>query len=278
VTLTFTELHVQAVPVNGNCQGVRWEDVDSESTARMIAIVAMGLSEAASNVIKALAPEYAPPSHAARIATAVAKLTVKSAAHPEGVPLYHRDGLIFEVISWLVATQQATPNTFIRPPHVNATTQGMDGLAIELSASRTSLEKVTIFEDKCSKSPTRVFNREVIPSFLQHHSDGRIPELVSTATALIRQATLSPVDAVRIAEEVLNHNIRQYQAALAVGPAHDSEARRNKIFNQYSKIKGITSSQRVAATFVVNADVRVWFEQMATKAVTYLKGLEEPNV
>jgi hypothetical protein len=244
----------------------------------MIAIVAMGLSEAASNVIKALDPAWAPPSHAARIATAVAKLTVKSATNPEGVPLFHRDGLIFEVISWLVATQQATPNTLIRPPHVNATTQGMDGLAIELSASQTSLEKVTIFEDKCSKSPARIFNREVIPSFLQHHSDGRVPELVSTATALIKQAHLSPVDAVRIAEEVLNHDIRQYQAALAISATHDSEARRKKIFNQYSKIKGITSSQRIAATFVVNSDVRVWFDQMAAKAVAYLKALEEKHV
>jgi hypothetical protein len=47
-----------------------------------------------------------------------------------GTPTFHRDGLLFEIICWLVARQQALPNELISEPHTKATQQGVDTIKV----------------------------------------------------------------------------------------------------------------------------------------------------
>ena len=56
---------------------------------------------------------------------------------------------MFEAISWIAARQCHGNNVFLKDPHVSATSQGLDGLMIEMGVNDKNFW-VTIFEDKCS--------------------------------------------------------------------------------------------------------------------------------
>jgi len=274
MSVKFVPLDIQTVAVNAHCVGARWMNLDDDALAHMVAIVAMGYAKAASNLIKKLDDTYSQPPHDFLVKSAIKRLTVSDPSVPgSGVPLYHRDGLIFEIVSWLVAIQQAGPNEIINSPHTSATAQGLDGLSLEMTPGRDGLVSVTVFEDKCSENPGHIFSSDVIKSFLEHHEHKRATELVSVATQLIEQAQVSPQNAVAIAQQVFDRTIRRYRAALAIGPSDDSESARSGIFAKYSKLSDLNADQRVAATFVVNPDVRTWFSQVAGKAVLYLNSL-----
>ena len=44
--------------------------------------------------------------------------------------MVHRDGLLFEIICWLVAKQEAEAGEVLTEPHTKATRQGMDTLKV----------------------------------------------------------------------------------------------------------------------------------------------------
>ena len=48
------------------------------------------------------------------------------------VSRYHRDGLIFETISWAAAQQTTKGKALLRDPHIKSTNQGLDGLNFQL--------------------------------------------------------------------------------------------------------------------------------------------------
>ncbi|QPB24436.1 hypothetical protein [Rhizobium sp. 007] len=72
------------------------------------------------------------------------------------VSRYHRDGFLFECISWIVARQSSSSRTFMKDPHIAATTQGLDGLAIEMDPTEPVMVGATIFEDKCTEIRARI--------------------------------------------------------------------------------------------------------------------------
>ncbi|MDP4350154.1 hypothetical protein QSG17_25240, partial [Escherichia coli] len=65
---------------------------------------------------------------------AVIKYTVQNVAqNPRtGYPRIQRDGLIFEIISWIAAKQVSGDKCFLKDPHTSSTSQGLDGIMIEL--------------------------------------------------------------------------------------------------------------------------------------------------
>jgi hypothetical protein len=62
---------------------------------------------------------------------------------------WRRDGFIFEAISWIVARQDGGETALLKDPHIKSTTQGIDGLMLELDPGKSKVIRATIFEDKC---------------------------------------------------------------------------------------------------------------------------------
>jgi hypothetical protein len=183
---------------------------------------------------------------------------------------WRRDGFLFEAISWIAARQGGTSRIYMKDPHIKSTTQGIDGLMIELAASAPEITAATIFEDKCSEHPRAIFRQDVMKAFGDHHKNLRGPELVSGASALIEKSGLDGTAAVQAASRVLDLAYRRYRASLAVNTEHDSEKGRVALFKGYDKLKGITAQQRIGATFVIDGDLRDWFDSLAKRAMTAL--------
>ena len=237
----------------------------------------MGHATHAANILSALTETSPDIAHPALVLAAIRKLTVNDApgAPSEGVPTVHRDGFVFQVISWAAAQQEHGGSVLIRDPHSSATAQGIDGLMLELSEDRSTIHLTTIFEDKCTEHQRRTFMREVLPTFSAFHQNLRSPDLVATASGLLRWAGIPATAVPLMAATVLDPQARRYRAAFAIEPDFDSQQRRATLFANYDNLQGLTAIQRVGATLVVSTPLRAWFATLAATACEYLRSLPE---
>ena len=66
----------------------------------------------------------------------------------------------------------------LKDPHVSATSQGLDGLMIELADDKSKVVMTTISEDKCTDNPRDTFSKK---SFLRSSIATRTSVLPSSS-------------------------------------------------------------------------------------------------
>lgn len=263
-------LNIEACKVNEHCVGSRWEVLDTNYLARIIAIIAMGQAVHAAQIIADLLPAAPAINEEALREDAKLRLSIKGdTKDAQDASRWHRDGLIFEAISWIAARQEASGEVLLKDPHISATTQGLDGLMIELDEEGTAITRVTIFEDKCSGDPRGKFRDEVLPAFSAYHRNRRASDLVAAAATLIT-AKLTGTAATQAAARVLDLDYRAYRAGLTIEPGRDTEKGRAALFKDYETLDKITDIQRIGATFVTAVELRDWFDAQAELAIAYL--------
>jgi hypothetical protein len=267
-------LTIEAVAVNADCTGRRWTAADIEKLARIIAVIAMGQAAHAARIITELLPFEPAIDDAALRSNAKRRLSVTGKTEKQReVSRYHRDGLIFEAISWAVAQQETAGKALLRDPHLTSTTQGLDGLMIELDAAGKAVTRTTIFEDKCSQDPDHTFSYKIMPAFQAHHENQRAADLIATAAALIKQTGLDGTESVQAAARVLDMKYRAYRGSLAVTTADDTLERRKSVFKKYGELKDLQAAQRIGAMLITSDNLRAWFDQLADKATAYMDSL-----
>lgn len=268
-------LTVSPVEISDCCTGTRWSANDVDHLARIIAIISMGQAAHAARIITELLPSEPAIDHEALRSSARRSLTISGATEKQReVSRYHRDGLIFEAISWAAAQQATGGKALLRDPHISSTTQGLDGLMLEFDDAELSLSRATIFEDKCSDDPRKMFRDEIIPAFQAHHENKRASDLLATAAALLANKGLDGTASTKAAARVLDKTFRAYRGSLAVTTAEDSLVRRKRLFKGYDKLPDIKAAQRIGAVLVTSDDLRGWFEELADRAIVYIDSLE----
>ena len=272
-------LVITDVPINEHCIGDRWEVGDLVQLGKLVAIIVMGQATHAARIIKELSLASPAFTHESLQKEAIIKLTVQEGKGMPGIrtgyPRWQRDGLIFEAISWIAARQHYGPNTFLKDPHVSSTSQGLDGLMIEIETGEAEITQVTVFEDKCSENPIQTFSQKVIPAFLDRHENKRSAELIASAASLIKLSGLDDDAVMRAVHRVLDKKFRRYRASMAVTTDFDSTEQRQILFKGYDALKEIEANQRVGASFVVDGDLRNWFDELAAYAIAFLISFEE---
>jgi hypothetical protein len=273
-------LLTESVPIYDDCIGDRWTTQDETQLARLIAIIAMGQAAYAAHILKELLP--AVPAFTDKDLRREAKTRLMVQEKPKtprtGYPRWQRDGFIFEAISWIAARQAYGEHALLKDPHVSATSQELDGLIIELTEDKSGISRTTVFEDKCTNTPRKTFENAVMPAFLKRHHNERSVELVSTASVLLRMAGFDEAAAARLAAAVMNRQQRSYRAAFALTQDYDSQQERQKLFEGYDALDGISAEQRIGAGLIISGDLRAWFDALALQAIAYLDELEEGEV
>lgn len=269
-------LFTEAVPIDDHCSGDRWVTQNEALLAKLVAIVAMGQAIHAAHILKTLLPAPPPIRNDDLRREAKIRLTVQEIAqNPRiGYPRWQRDGFMFEVISWIEARQNHGGLAFLKSPHVSATSQGLDGLMLELADDKSAVVMTTVFEDKCTESPRSTFLQKVIPAFLDRHQNKRSAELIDAAGALLRTAGIDDAAVAQLAAAVIDRKRRRYRAAFALTEERDSQEERKKIFEGYNVLGGISKSQRIGASLIVSGQLREWFDTLASRAIAYLDELE----
>lgn len=272
-------LSSEAVEVDDDVSGLLWSVDNLEELANLIAVIAIGQAQHAARIIQELEPHGPALSDADLYAGARGQMLIRGTTEPQKkVSRYHRDGFLFECMSWIIARQTSTDRTFLKDPHISATTQGLDGLAIEMDPDMPVMINATIFEDKCTKNPRQKFQQEVMRTFSEHHASKRKRDLVANAVSLIKESGLDGTAATKAAARILDKGFRTYRASLTVGAAITTTKKRKELFAGFSDLNDIKKVQRVGATLVVNGDLREWFQELANSVIAALQKFEADDV
>jgi len=269
-------LNITDFPIDDDSVGSKWKVENEDQLARLIAIVVMGQAVQAAHIIDQLLPAEPAFTNDELKQEAIIKFTVqdKPQTPRTGYPKNQRDGLIFEIISWIAAKQVSGDKCFLKDPHTSSTSQGLDGIMIELNNDGSEILKSTIFEDKCSDHPRHTFTQKVIPGFLDRHGNTRNAELIAAAATLIQLSGVGNVQAMSMVRKVIDNSSRHYRAGFALSQDFDTEEAQKELFKGYDKIEGIKKDQRIGASLIVDGNLREWFDSLATRIIAYIENLD----
>jgi hypothetical protein len=135
------------------CAGKQWIVTNVDILAQLAALVLTGQVRHAARFLEGAQRDTVVPP-----AVLKARLQGDLFPHP-GVDHWHRDGLLFEIICWIVARMSAGPGEVISDPHLKSTEQGADTIKIKFDATLRSLARATIFEYKCTDRARRGFKQ-----------------------------------------------------------------------------------------------------------------------
>jgi hypothetical protein len=257
VPISFTPIDEE-----GCWYGSTWTVDDEDELAKMIAHVALGQSRSVERILhntNALPAGYPTGGFAG----AKALLTVDDGADP-----YHRDGWVFQVISWIAAHRQ-DDDALIRAPQMIKADKGLDGLIVEFDEG--GMARVVICEEKATENARQKVKGEVWPEFADFETGARDNELVATVTALLeRSGDLEPDKTIA---DVLWSDTRAYRVAVTVGKTHSTDKGRKRLFKGYEGVVSGEVNRRRAETLLLD-DIRAWIDNIAAKAAAIVAEAE----
>jgi hypothetical protein len=250
-------IQLAPIPTNSLFCGYTWKLKDEDKLARLVALIFLGRYLHVEKILSKLKPKaISLGTDAAK--EAKSKLTVKAGQEP-----WHRDGLLFQAISWVAAHQVTNAGTSVFSlPHQIPAHKGFDGLQIELD-KKQKLSGLIIFEDKATDNPRSTIKQDVWPELKLLHNNKRQTELMQETTALLQRANIDDPDAV--IEGIVWKRIRSFRISITGNTGHDTEPKLSKLFEGYDGVVpgGDTSIRRAEVMCI--SDLRPWMKQFARK-------------
>lgn len=235
--------------------------------ADQIARIALGQSRHVQKIL-AGANLGAPPTTANAAAGALGLLTVT------GEDPWHRDGWMFQAMSW-IAANQAAPGGTIRSPHMILAHKGFDGLQLELDDNTGMVVAAVIFEDKATDNPRDTIRDDVWPEFSKLEAGDRENVLTAEVAALLQ--TQPGVDPDIAIQNVIWKEARHYRISITVGDTHANDAGRLRLFRDYDTIAKGAAKRRRGETFHTH-NLRRWMNDLAQRAIAAVQAKAAAHV
>lgn len=248
--------------------GYTWAVADELLLAELIARVALGQARHVSKILVNVGAAALPNPIDDAWSAAVKMLTI-----PVGKDPWHRDGWMFQVMSWLAALK-AGPDSLVNSPQMIFAQKGFDGIQLDFDAAGT-ISAVVIFEDKATENPRETIRNDVWPEFEEYESGGDTNVLVAEVTGLLEKRQGIDVD--DVVRRVVWKDARHFRVSITVGDTHATDAGRGRLFKDYDeKVPGDVKRRR-GETFHVD-DLRAWMNSMAGKVLAHIATLKSAHV
>jgi len=179
----------------------------------------------------------------------------------------HRDGLLFQHISWILSVLKKGDKDIFSAPHCRVADKGQDSIAIHFDENNTVVA-VSICEDKATINVRKTIRDKVYPEFLDYELGNRDSELESEVLALLEKQ-FNTDQANSIIKTIFWENIKRYKINVTV-----NEENPVKIFKGYDDCIPGKRERRTANTVHI-AELRSWFSQFSQKLEVYLNSLIE---
>ncbi|HBT32667.1 MAG TPA: hypothetical protein DEB15_07440 [Pusillimonas sp.] len=239
-------------------EGCTWSVSSVDELANAIAIIAVGQALHVASILHA-ADLGAKPTTRGAVRGAIKLLT-----SPGNIA--HRDGWMFQVMSWLAA-QMRTPGALMNTPQMIHAHKGLDGLQVFIDADQ-NVTAVVIFEDKATENPRATVRDKVWPEFTAFESGENENLVAAEVTSLLKDAGLS--DPYQAVAEIMWEQARRYRVSITDDLSTDvSQA---KLFKGYEKTVPGAVERRRAEIFEVT-DLRKWMDDLAKMAIRKAEGL-----
>lgn len=249
------------------CRGWTWVVNDSKALAKIVAHLLMGQYLHAESLLAGR-----PTRRVAALQGAYLRV-LRDLERPKDVS--HRDGWLFQMISW-VAARKADPALLARAPQPRAADKGFDGILVRRSAAGNRPLCVIICEDKATKQPRKVIRTEVWPSIRGLESGTRDNELLSELTTILSTA-MPRTEAEDAVQRIIWKNARRYRVSVTVAPGRSDVERRKALFKGYrSAAKG--KCIRRGGEMLVLDELRNWMNRFANEVAHELRQMRSNRV
>lgn len=259
--MTKNGLKLVSITHNPLCDGWHWEVDDQAELASQVARLAVGHYRHVAKILRGEG-SIPPITLAEQLNDVAALLVVKPGEDP-----WHRDGWLFQAISW-IAANQTSKSGVTRPPHMIKAHKGFDGIGLEFSQDKKSVEAVVIFEDKATDRPRTTIREEVWPSIVKLENGERLSEIVQETTALLEgQISAGGVfDVTGAINSIIWKEARSYRVSITVRAKLAANARRMALFKGYSDKAPGKIARRRADTMGIE-DLRTWMDIFAAQVI-----------
>jgi hypothetical protein len=245
------------------CGGHEWTVADIDTLALHVARVAVGQSRHVKKIIEGYSGSL-PKATFDTIGNAANLLT----ATPNNP--YHRDGWIFQIMSW-IAANKAAPKALIKAPHMIHAHKGFDGLQLEIDEATNKVSAAIIFEDKATTNPRPVIKTEVWPEIAKLESGERGNVLLAETIALLE--TRPHLDPDSALENILWADARRFRVSVTTDSQYRGAEARQRLFKGYDAVAGGPTVRRTGQIFEI-AELRNWMEALANKSIGLLPTIQ----
>jgi hypothetical protein len=186
----------------------------------------------------------------------------------------HRDGLLFQHISWLAARIQY-PEAEATAPHVRVADKGFDGFLIERPTGTSAIARVILCEDKASTNPRPIVTGQVWPEILAILDGQKDREIVAAVMALL--SNLPAAEREEIIGATIWNRVKHFRVALAAGADQLKDGSYLHLFDGFDQQAAGDVSLRQAEVMPM-PEVRAYLEDVAQKVVGRLNAMKAAHV
>lgn len=248
------------------CCGYRWEILHEDALAHLVAWTMQGHYWHAEKVLHQLHDPVLKTMPTAQLQV------IKSLTLPQGTGnvtiRWHRDGLLFQHISWVAAQIESEGKIATSMPHMRPADKGFDALLIPLNDQRAALSGLLFCEDKASDNPRNLITQSVWPEILSIEAGNRDAELTGEISTILRAHNVSNLN--EVLTDICWLNQKAYRVSLTISPAEDLDDARRKLFEDYEKKAPGTVSRRRAETLRLQ-NLRSWMDGFATRVINSIQ-------
>lgn len=244
--------------------GSSWEIASDDELAKLVARVALGQSHYALRVLQETG-FIGPKAAATTLPGAIALLTAANPKEP-----YHRDGWLFQVISWIAAHLQE-PGSLIMEPHMIHAHKGFDGVHVRMNGTTGGVDTVVICEEKATKNARKMVRDRIWKEFEGMEKGDNDHRLLSEVLVILKAR--GGIDLDKAIEQLVWNNARAYRVAITVA----DDAGYEEVFEGYGTVVAGDIARRRSEVLPLK-DMRAWMQSIAAKAIEDAKELAGAHV
>src|SRR5690606_27530003 len=249
------------------CHGWSWTIDDEDLLAEHVARIVLGQFRHIAKILNG-AGVPGPAVSTEQAIAAIKQLTLAVGEDP-----WHRDGWLFQAISWIAAHQQPSAS-LTRMPHIRKADKGFDGMQLELNEAGTSVTAVVIFEDKATDRARDTIRDDVWPGIEALEKGERLNELSQEVSGMLdAHATAHPeFDLDSAIANILWQDARRYRVSITIGDTHNNSEARAKLFKGFDKFAPGSAARRRADTIHLPV-MRSWMASFAARVIVKIKAI-----
>lgn len=245
-------INLKVFAVQKDWEGCTWIVPSVDELANAIAIIAVGQALHVANIL-----------HSAGLAPkATTKGAIKGAIKllTSSGNIAHRDGWMFQIMSWLAA-QVRTPGALMNTPHMIHAHKGLDGLLVSVDGTE-KITAVVLFEDKATENPRSMVRDKVWPEFVSFEKGENEHLVAAEVTLLLKSSGHS--DPQQAVADIMWKQARRYR--LSITDELSTDQSQAKLFKGYEKnVPGGVERRRAEVFEVVG--LRKWMDDLAKASI-----------
>jgi hypothetical protein len=248
------------------CHGHNWAVVDEPVLVKLLARLVCGYYLHVATILS-------DPSVKLPAGPALSHEELKKRLGPPGTDAnrHHRDGWIFQMISWIAAHLTSSAAILIASPQSRPADKGFDGLIVELRDGGKSVDGVVICEDKATENGRTTVTDKVWPELLKFEKGARDAELQNEVTALLsgREGNV-----LQMVENIHWKQVRRYRVSVTVDQKEHALGGRARIFKDFD-LKVLGDVKRRQGEYVLVNDVRQWMDGLCKGVLAELETMSK---